>query len=181
MSYARFRELLHVGMIDALGRCEEFLQTIVGGWNDGYYPINALSFDIFPWFGEAGFGVRVQEDTQDFEMADWEHFDAMYDIGKCESDALGDAAVYARDAWENPPEGTDGGQIKQLVFLAAADCLLSPEVEAAFFAALRIDDPERFEDWFEYVVMDADGSIRCNYCDVVRVQRIADTTLPLWT
>lgn len=180
MAYVRFRELLHAGMIDALGRCEEFLQSIVGDWDDGYYPINAIAFDILPWFGEAGFGVRLQEDSRDFELADWSRFDEMYDICKCESELLGDAAVYARETWENPPPGTDGGQIKQLMFLAAADCLLSPEVETAFHAALRIDDAEQFEGWFEYIVVDADKSIDCNYCDVVRVQRIADETLPLW-
>lgn len=193
MPYTQCRDLFQAGILDCLDLCTPKLHEVVGEAK-GIFPINAMTLDILPWFGQAGIAFRIQSDPVTLRVGEWAHYDDFVDLCVCHSGPLNDAAQYVRDAWESPPADLNRLQMAHLIFLAGAEALLADAVRCRFYAILDAIQTESeftgrfsfdnqlsaYDGWFEYVVSDPDGNSRVNYCDVLRANEVTKAALPVW-
>jgi hypothetical protein len=72
-------------------------------------------------------------------------------------------------------EGLGSQEVAHLIFLAAADALLDKSV-STFLQSVGINATERSDTlprgYFQYIVIDEDGVIKANYCDIVLANRV---------
>ena len=72
MSFPECRDLFCVGILECLELCIPKLRKIVGDAK-GVFPINGMALQIYPWFGQAGIGFRVQSDPKTWRIGEWQH------------------------------------------------------------------------------------------------------------
>jgi len=141
----------------------------------GDLPVTGFSLDLFPWFGDMTLSIRISSDwpcgRHAYDIGDWKHHDFLKSWG---TDRFKDAGKFIQAFYQAGPQ-PERRDRAHLVFLAGAEALLDPRV-AAQLQLLGIDAPvveDRFGgDW--YIVVDEDGSIRANYCEIVLANRITN-------
>jgi hypothetical protein len=173
IDFAECRQVLFYGIMEGL-RSREAAIRAIEPTGRGDMPVNGISLDITPWHGGAGLSLRLFSDPhsgeQRYNSADWTHFDF---VSQQNCPALHTAGDFIRTAYNS------GGKkgclsMAHLAFLAGADALLDKRV-AKYLRSLDIQAPvigERFPNHvFEYIVLDPDGTVNANYCEIVVANR----------
>src|SRR5262249_9929969 len=143
-------------------------------------PITGVALDLAPWHAGVGLALRLSSDTTDslrrYRSVEWKHFN-FFSKENCE--ALIPVGAYIQKAYRST--GKRGCLDRaHLIFLAGADALLDRKV-ALFFQRLGVNAPvvkERLgRHSFEYIVIDPDGTIGANYCDLILAMRVTKRLL----
>lgn len=146
----------------------------------GGLPITGVSLNMAPWHGGIGLSLRQSSDPSDpgrrHSSVEWKLFNFVSDED-CEP--LITVGGYLQKLYRSrgKPDALD---VAHLIFLAGADALLDRKV-AAFFRKLGVDAPvvkDRLgRGPFEYIVIDPDGTVPGNYCDLVFAMRVTKRLL----
>jgi hypothetical protein len=128
--------------------------------------------------------VRTRDESSGdlrYDLAAWKHYEFAGDIN---SPVLKEVANYCA-AVVNDPQMQDNTGVKSqeaahLLYLAAAEALLAPEV-SAILNSLGIEAPTTSDNlqagYFEFVVLDSDKTLKCNSCEIVRANRVTTRLL----
>ena len=142
--------------------------------------ITGVALDLAPWHGGVGMALRLSTDPRDdyarYSSVEWEHFNFVSKEG-CK--ALVPVGQYIRQTYE-----ARGKRwyldLAHLIFLAGAEAMLDRKV-ARYLQTLGIDAPvvrdRLVPHFFEYIVVDPDGSLPGNYCDFVLGMRVTKRLL----
>ncbi len=142
--------------------------------------ITGFALDLAPWHGGVGLAPRLSSDPRDAERryssVEWEFFNF---ISTANSEALVAVGEYIRKAYRS--RGKRGYlDMAHLIFLAGAEALLDKRV-AATLAECGVDAPvvrnRLGGDRFDYIVVDPDGTIHSNYCELVLAMRVTKRLL----
>jgi hypothetical protein len=144
--------------------------------------ISAMSFDILPWDPYMGVAFRVASDAEEYaaEPGDWQNaqFIICLDCKPLES-----ASEYAHQVYEQAEDcGLASMEAAHLLFLAGATVLLDPRIPALLrtcgIEANALEETDSL-DWqgFDYFMLDHDRTVKANYCDLVRWNRVTLRTL----
>ena len=169
--YEECRQVLHHSLMSALGARRDVireLHKVEEFW--------ALSYDILPWDPYVGVAFRLESESgHDASMnsGGWKHSHFIEDISDTE---LISAREYIHSAYMRAASDGKGGQeAAHLIFLAAADALLDHSV-ALLLQECGINAPVIGDvlpwNYFKYIVIDEDGVIKANYCDIVCANRV---------
>lgn len=173
------RRVLIDGMLDALRSRTDAVKAIERTGR-GDLPVTGVSLDLAPWHGGVGLALRQSSDPTNperrYSSVEWKLFNFVSDE---DYEPLAEVGQYIRKVYRSA--GRRGSlDAAHLIFLAGADALLDKKV-AAFFRKLGVDAPvikDRFvEHYFEYIVIDPDGTIRSNYCDLVLAMQVSQRLL----
>lgn len=168
--FAECRKVLHRALVEALaensGRIRELQKT---------EEIWAISYDILPWDPYVGIAFRVKSESghdSSLNSSGWNHSHFIEDIS-CKH--LKPARDYTHTAYGSASGGLSSQEIAHLIFLAAADALLDESI-ASLLQSFGVNAPV-IEDslaggYFKFVVLDDDGTIKANYCDIIRSNRV---------
>jgi len=168
--YSKCRKVLHQALMDALAEHREAIRAL-----HQTEEIWAMSYDILPWDPYVGIAVRLESESDHhstLNSGDWKHSHFIEDIS-CK--ALVPARDFAHQAYQSAGEDDSLRQdFAHLIFLAAAESLLDESV-ASFLQSVGIDVPVIGDklpwSYFKFVVIDGDGVIKSNYCDIVCAMR----------
>lgn len=170
------REALLAAILDALRGRADYIAAIERTGR-GVLSATGIALELFPWRAAFGLSLRLASDyplgRARYDSADWPHYDftAGY-ISAAITDAI--ALVTEIYAHGNAPDN-DLRDMAHLTFLAGAEALLHPRV-CQLLNELEIRAPELSDAFvgspFQYIVTDADGTLKSNYCDVVLADRI---------
>jgi hypothetical protein len=137
----------------------------------------AISYDILPWDPYVGVAFRVASESggrASQDSGEWKHSHFIEEINTPE---LTPAKDYAHGAYlAGRADGRHGHQeAAHLIFFAAANALLDESV-ALFLRSVSINAPVIGDtlpwNYFKYIVIDGDGVIKANYCDIVCANRV---------
>jgi hypothetical protein len=164
-------EVLHRALMGALAEYGEAIRTL-----NKTEPLWAISFDILPWDPYVGLAFRLESESgHDASMnsADWKH---SHFIEELNTKALIPAKEYTHHAYQTlGGDGKSSQEVAHLIFLAAANALLDDRV-ARLLQSFGVDAPVIGEklpwNFFKYLVIDGDGVIKANYCDIVCANRV---------
>ena len=168
--FAECRAVILQGVLAALRPRADAVRAIEQAGGGRLPSITGVALDLTPWHGGVGLALRLSSDPTDearrFSSVEWKHFN-FASTEDCE--ALVPVGEYIRRAYRS--KGKRGYlDMAHLVFLAGADALLDRKV-AAFFRGCGVDAPvvrDRLgRHLFEYVVVDPDGTVRGNYCELL--------------
>jgi hypothetical protein len=177
-NFTKGRRLFLRAVIDAIKRRSDYIRSIKRTGR-GDMPIDGIAFDLYPDHGYIALSLRENDAVNRHQnSADWPHFEF---ISSQQHDfpALRAALTYIEGTYgSHAASGTDHStELRHLILLAAADALTDPSV-AELLKSFDIDaavwDDRMFPNpgYFDYVVLDANGDIRLNYCELVRANRI---------
>jgi hypothetical protein len=152
------------------------------GIEEGVNRISGLSLDIAPWNGHLSLSLRLADDfplgqrENRYSPVEWRHFDFTRD---CDSVVLRNAGQYVQGIYltseQNLAKGIRAVHVAHLIFLAAAEALISPAV-AMHLQGLGVNAEAWENDFapgaFEYIVVDPDQTIKANYCELVLANRV---------
>lgn len=143
----------------------------------------ALAYELIPWQPLVALSIRVRDETDGdlrYDLAAWKHYEF---AGNLDTPVLNEVANYSAAAVNDlqaDETGANSQEVAHLIYLAAAEALLAPEV-AAFLNSLGIGAPTTSDTlqgaYFEFVVLDSDKAVRCNYCEIVRANRVTKRLL----
>jgi hypothetical protein len=144
----------------------------------------ALAYEIIPWQPFAAFSIRVRDETDGnlrYDLAAWKHYEFACNIN---TPVLKEIADYCAAAVTGPQAADNSGdksqEVAHLIYLAAAEALLAPEV-SAFLRPLGINVPVATDTldlaYLEFVVFDPDKTLKCNYCEIIRANRVTKRLL----
>ncbi|MGC4087786.1 MAG: hypothetical protein QM756_07795 [Polyangiaceae bacterium] len=165
---------LEASLLDVLGRNEAKMRALPRNGR-GEVDVAGMSLDIFPWHSSAQLSFRSTDESLDpatrYDVAAWELFNFI-------SSSDGSSTMF--DDTVKELGQTYGGAVDQqrswlahLCFLAAAEALLGQPV-LAMLEQYGLDVDSRA---FELIVEDSDRGIRCNYCELVRANRLTQRIL----
>ena len=177
--FARGRKLLVRAVTDSLRRRADFIRSLKRTGR-GDMPIDGIAFDLHPDHGYIALSLRENDSVyRSQNSADWAHFEF---VSSQEHDfpPLHDALAYIVQAYGPYAEAATNRatELQHLILLAAADALTAPSVAKllrSFDIEAAVWDHRTFPDpgYFDYVVSDANGDVRLNYCELVRANRIS--------
>jgi hypothetical protein len=175
------RVLILRGVIAALRSRGAEVEAIerAGG---GHHPtVTGVALDLAPWHGGVGLALRLSSDPRDdprrYRSVEWKHFNF---VSQENCEALVPVGAYIGKAYRS--KGKRGClDMAHLVFLAGAEALLDKKVTALLRAfgveAPVVRDRPLGGRQFDYVVVDPDGTIRGNYCELVVAMRVTQRLL----
>jgi len=144
-------------------------------------PLWAISFDLLPWESFIAISFRLRSESnypESSNSADWKHSQFISDYN---SRTLAGARDFVHEEYhrcideQEDDDGRRSQEIAHLIFSAAARALLDEEV-AEILRSYGIDAPVVGDTlpwyYFKFYVMDADGVIKANYCDIVCANRV---------
>lgn len=171
------REAILTAIIDSLRERTDYILSI-NRTACGDLPVSGIALELFPWHGGLGLSLRLTSDfpmgASRYDSAEWTHFDF---TNGCKSPSIEAAVstvtrIYNRG---NDP-ANDLRDMAHLTFIAGAEALLHPQV-SKLLIELGINAPtitDRFvTSAFQYIVTDADETVKSNYCDIVLANRVA--------
>jgi hypothetical protein len=174
-NFTQCRRVLLQGVLDALRYKARAIKAI-----DKDDSITGVALDLAPWHGGVGLALRIRDDPRDdykrYSSVEWRNFTF---VSKEHCKALVPVGEYIRTAYDAKGEG---GQrdMAHLIFLAGAEAMLDRKV-ATYLQSLKLDAPvvrDRLDrSYFEYIVVDPDGTIPGNYCNVVKAMRVTKRLL----
>lgn len=169
------RRVLFQGVMAGLRSQAKKIQAIERGGGGQLQTITGVSLDLAPWHGGVGLSLRIAADPTDpvrrLSSVEWKHF-GFLSPENCP--ALEPVGEYIQKCYR--AKGQRGSlDMAHLIFLAGADALLDKKV-AGFFQEVGVDAPvirAKLEPHcFDYVVLDPDGSLKANYCELVLAMRV---------
>jgi hypothetical protein len=176
--FAHGRSLFLSAVIDSIQRRSDYIRSI-RRTGRGDMPIDGIAFDLYPDHGYIALSLRENDAVyRNQNSADWQHFEFIcsqqHDFPR-----LRDAVSYIEEKYKpyRASESNQGTELHHVILLAAADALTDPsvatllrsfEIEAAIWDDRMFPDPG----FFDYIVLNAHGDIRLNYCELVRANRI---------
>ena len=136
--------------------------------------VTGISLDLVPW--HRGLGISIRQGTEHWEFrywpADWANFDVVSNETCAE---LQRAVEFIHEAYVSENSNHLAREMAHMIFLAGAEALLDSRVAMAL-AELGIDAPVCGDDFmprpFEYIVLDCDGTVSGNYCELVLANRV---------
>lgn len=148
----------------------------------GELPISGIALELFPWYGGLGLSLRLQSDfplgQARYDSADWPHFDFTQGCVTPTTEAAIAQVTQLYQRGKHPPLTLC--ETAHLAFLAGARALLNPAV-ARLLNEFEIRAPEITDSFvsspFQYILTDADQTIKSNYCDIVLSERVAKRLL----
>jgi len=141
--------------------------------------VKAIALDVFPWNGQINLSFRESncDEANRYSIANWKYYCF---VSEQSSLVLMPIADQMQELWETPPTGVEQDEMAHLLFMTAAQSLLDKNVSECL-NNFGINAPYISEgigsSFFEYLVLDGDGSIRSNYCDIVRANRTTERIL----
>jgi len=169
------RRVLLKGVLAGLRSRAKKIQTIERGGGGQLPTITGVSLDLAPWHGGVGLSLRVSSDPSDpgrrLSSVEWKHFGFLSAENYPALEPVGDYLAQCYRA-----KGQRGNlDMAHLIFLAGADALLDRKVAQCLQEA-GVDAPAiraKLESHdFDYVVVDPDGTIKANYCELVLAMRV---------
>jgi hypothetical protein len=167
--FTECRSILHRALIDGLAANSSRIRAL-----QAKEEIWAIAYDIIPWDPYIGVAVCLKNeiDRSGLHSGGWKnsHF-----IENISTKAFDSAVEYTFQAYESVSEDPKRCQdVARLIYLAAADALLDEGV-AVLLQSLGVNAPVIRDklpwNYFKYVVTDADGVIKANYCDIICANR----------
>ena len=169
------RRVLLRAVLAALRSRAKKIQAIERGGGGQLPTITGVSLDLAPWHGGVGLSLRIAADPTDpvrhFSSVEWKHFGFLSPENCPALEPIGEYIQKCCRA-----KGQRGSlDMAHLIFLAGADALLDKKV-AAFFQEVGVDalviraKLEAHD--FDCVVVDPDGTIKANYCELVLANRV---------
>lgn len=178
-NYDECRALLHQTLMDVLSEHSDRIRTLHQAED-----IWALSYDVIPWQPFAALSFRVREESQRdlrYDVGGWRNYEF---VGNIDSPALKQVADYVAVEVNNSavgdPDGTRSQETAHLIYLAAAEALLAEDV-ATLLKSLGINVPATSDtlrlSYFEFIVFDDDKTLKANYCELLRANRVTQRLL----
>jgi hypothetical protein len=176
--FERGRRLFLRAITDSLRRRSEYIRSIKRTGR-GDMPIDGIAFDLYPDHGYIALSLRENDTVHRSQnSADWPHFEFV-NSQQHDFPPLRAAVAYIAETY-GPHGGTGTNhstELRHLIQLAAAEALTAPSVAKllrSFDIEAAVWDDRMFPDpgYFDYVVSDANGGIRLNYCELVRANRL---------
>ena len=165
---ASFRDALIRTLRAAAPHFESWPTTPRGGLN-----LSGLSLDLFVQHGYVQISLRLREERElGGDIGSWANqgFLSSKD-GPCDEELT--AIVSSIEQFSGNAKGSPE-DIRHLLFVAAAEALLAPEV-ANTLQTYGVNAPKFGASLggypFYFYVMDPDEALRVNYCDVIRANR----------
>jgi hypothetical protein len=175
------REAILTAIVDSLQERSDYIASI-DRTQRGEIPVSGIALELFPWYGGLGLSLRLTSDfpmgNSRYDSADWTHFDF---TNGCKSPSI-EAAIstVTRIYNRGKSAGNDLRDMAHLTFFAGSEALLHPKVFDSL-NELGINAPlitDRFvTSAFQYIVTDADETVKSNYCDIVLANRVAQRVL----
>lgn len=178
------REAILTAIIDSLRERADYISSIDRTVR-GQIPVSGIALELSPWHGGLGLSLRLTSDfplgESRYDSADWPHFDFTNGYQSPTIDAAVSLVTQIYNRGKEP--GNDLRDMAHLTFMAGAEALLHPKV-SHLLNEFGIEAPaisDRFvTSAFQYIVTDADQTVKSNYCDIVLanrvVQRVLETT-----
>lgn len=173
--------LLQEGLIEALEEAGPTIQALPCN-EPGEIPINAMSFDLYPWHEYIAISFRSHDQAyteEEFDIAAWTYFELVRTLD-CKSPKFKKASKHVCNAYQKGKFRLEGQASAHLIFLAAATALLSTPViaklrEIGFVETTELPKEPNFEsDWgLLLIVKDWDATFSFNYCELVQANHIA--------
>ncbi len=173
--------ILQEGLIEALEEARPTIQALPRNW-EGKIPINAMSFDLYPWHEYIAISFRAEHQSltkRAFDIAVWKYFELVRTL-ECKSQKFRKASKHVCNAYQKGKFRLEGQASAHLIFLAAATALLSTPVteklrEIGFDETTELPKEPNFEsDWGLFlIVKDWDATFSFNYCELVKANHIA--------
>ncbi len=182
--FDEWQSILLAALTDVLRRAASFVQAIEPS-EDGHRPINGIAYELAPWFGYIDVCLRDESDRipdypRSSDSPGWKYPGILDEIG--DSAETLKARELIQEVYEQS-QGHNATRTAHLLFIAAAQALLEPEIVTLLKAA-GIDAwvlPDYFDilpsrtrleiGHFDFIVEDPDGTVRGNYCDLVLLDR----------
>ena len=170
------RKVLHNDLMNALTAKREAIRDL-----HKVEELWAISYDIIPWDPYIGIAFRLESESgfnASLKSGDWKH---SHFIEDCTSKELVPARDYVHAQFQSAgDDGKRAQEMAHLIFLAAADALLDESV-ALLLQSAQINAPVIGDtlpcNYFKYIVIDEDGVIKANYCDIVCANRVTKRLL----
>ncbi len=148
------------------------------------YPIDGVSLDLVPWHAALGVSFRRHAERDPdvrYCNVEWTYFDVVSHQTCAELKAVAD---FVHEAYTSEDANALAVEMAHLIFLAGAEAILDPRV-AQTLVELGINAPtyrdRLLSPWFEYLVLDFDGNVRANYCELVLANRVTAKWWPRLT
>jgi hypothetical protein len=146
--------------------------------------VTGISLDVVPWHQALGLSMRqCTEHGTDIRYCnvEWAYFDV---VSNRSCPELDHAADFMHEAYVSENSNHLAREMAHMIFLAGAEALLDARVATAF-SELGVNAPVCGDHFmplpFEYMVFDFDGTVPCNYCDLVLANRVTARWLPKLT
>jgi hypothetical protein len=168
--YPKCRSVLYESLIAALTEHCERIRKLNA--DDKFW---AISYDVIPWDPYLGVAFRLESEFAETSLnsADWKHSHFIEDMS---TPALHPARDFVFQRYQAATgEPSQCQEIAHLIFLAAGDALLDESV-ALLLQSVGVMAPVIGDklpwNYFKYVVLDEDGVIKANYCDIICANRV---------
>ena len=171
------REAILRAIIDSLQERTDYIAQIERTPR-GDVPVSGIALELFPWHARMGLSLRLTSDfplgTSRYGSANWPHFD--FTVG-CHAPSIVTAISLVTQIYDRGNEpGIDRRDMAHLAFMAGAEALLHPQV-SRLLNDFGINAPTLTDTIvtspFQYIVIDADQTVKSNYCDIVMANRVA--------
>lgn len=174
-------DAIQIAIVDSLRERADYVSSIQRTIN-GRIPVTGIALELFPWHGGLGLSLRLDSDfplgQSRYDSADWPQFNF---TDGCASPSIPAAIAHVTQIYNQGKLPSHAlVDFAHLTFLAGAEALLHPLV-AAELNGLGIDAPTLTDIFisspFQYIVIDADATLKSNYCDIVLANRITKRML----
>src|SRR5262245_47623907 len=173
-NFSQCRSLILEGILEGLQASADVIAAI-GKVPNLEFPVNGVSLDLVPWHGALGISLRLCTEVEEhvrYCNVEWAYFDL---TSNANCPALARAADFVQKAYTSENSNSVAIEMAHLIFLAGAEALLDPQV-AQLLVELGINAPTYRDSFpshvFEYMVLDFDGTVRANYCELILANRV---------
>jgi hypothetical protein len=139
------------------------------------FPIDGVSLDLVPWHAALGVSFRLHTERDPdirYCNVEWSYFNV---VSNQSCSGLQRAADFIHAAYTSENSSSLAREMAHLIFFAGAEAILDPRV-AQTLVKLGINAPTYENHFlsrlFEYIVLDFDGTVHANYCELVLANRV---------
>jgi hypothetical protein len=174
IDFEALKGTIYLGVLDALQEHASYIAGIPRTAQGGI-PMTGLSLELYPWHRYIAMSLRSSSDVMNrYSSADWEHFEFI-SSRESGSEPFRTAAVVVTETYDAAGDDLEARkEAAHLIFLAAAEALLEPSVAGAL-QSMGIEASvftDRLDRGFEFMVFDSDETLKANYCEIVRSNRV---------
>ena len=121
--------MLSAALVDVIRRATPYIHSIEPD-EDGDCPVNGIAYELAPWHGYIDVSLRDMSDEvpgyrDQSDSPGWKYSGVLDEIGESEATSL--ARELIRETYDTAEE-SDGARIAHLLFIAAAQSLLDPQI-----------------------------------------------------
>lgn len=178
MTYGERVATLQAAILEALAACKPRIEA-AGKHPVGRSRLNAIAAELVPFERVFRLHFRSDDEPRTERYAEW-RFACLYS----NRDGRHDGLLARLEAEWHEALARDQGAVYMLTFdTAVADALMSEEVlaflqgcaMARYAAVTGLGNSS-----FDFVMLDPDGAVHANYCDIVRWKRSIDRAALEW-